>query len=131
MDGLLLHGPIETLGEAVGLRLSDEGVARRNPPELELGAKIVRPVLRAVIHSQGQSAAGISFDRSELLAHPLADWLQCVKAVAHFGDVNANTRRVSMINRSENPDQSLIDGLNLGAALLHKSSVRTKQGLCT
>ncbi|MEX3581494.1 MAG: hypothetical protein VB137_00710 [Burkholderia sp.] len=66
-------------------------------------------------YSQGQSAAGISFDQSELLAHPLADWLQCGKAVAHFGDVDANTRRAAMINRSEDPDQALIDGLNLGA----------------
>ncbi|MEX3612447.1 MAG: hypothetical protein VB124_06030, partial [Burkholderia sp.] len=40
VDSLLLHGPIETLGDAVGLRLSDEGVTRRHPPELDLGAEI-------------------------------------------------------------------------------------------
>ncbi|MEX3605713.1 MAG: hypothetical protein VB142_03605 [Burkholderia sp.] len=67
-----------------------------------------------MIHSQGQSAAGISFGRSELLVHPLAAWLQCGKAVAHLGDVDVHARCIAMINRSEDPDQALIDGLNLG-----------------
>ncbi|MEX3606053.1 MAG: hypothetical protein VB142_06430 [Burkholderia sp.] len=64
-----------------------------------------------MIHSQGQSAADVSFDRSELLVHHLADWLQCGKAVAHLGDVDAQARCVAMIDRSEDPDQALIDGL--------------------
>ncbi|MEX3548585.1 MAG: hypothetical protein VB125_05770 [Burkholderia sp.] len=55
MDSRLLHGSIETFG--------DEGVAGRHPSELDLGAEVVRCVVRAVIHSQGQSAAGVSFDQ--------------------------------------------------------------------
>ncbi|MEX3606054.1 MAG: hypothetical protein VB142_06435 [Burkholderia sp.] len=41
VDSLLLHGPIETLGDAVGLRLGNVGVAWRNPPELDLGTEVV------------------------------------------------------------------------------------------
>ncbi|MEX3606753.1 MAG: hypothetical protein VB142_12520, partial [Burkholderia sp.] len=44
----------------------------------------------------------------------MADWLQCGKAVLHLGDVDAQARCVAMIDRSEDPDQTLIDGLNLG-----------------
>jgi hypothetical protein len=57
MNSLFLHCPVEPLGNAVGLRLGDEGVARRYAPEPDLVTEVVRGVLRTVIHAQRQSAA--------------------------------------------------------------------------
>jgi hypothetical protein len=51
MDGLLLQGPLEPFGHAVGLRLGDEGKAWGNAPELDLIEEVVSSVLRAVIHA--------------------------------------------------------------------------------
>jgi hypothetical protein len=52
MNGLFLQRVDEALGNPVGLRLGDEGEARRDTPEFQLVAEIVRRVLRAVIHAQ-------------------------------------------------------------------------------
>lgn len=68
MNRLLLHRPVEPLGDAVGPRLGGEGVARRDAPEPDLLAEIVRSVLRTVIHTLRQPAARVGDDRAKLPA---------------------------------------------------------------
>ena len=55
VNGLLLQRSVEAFGDAVGLRLGDEGEARCDAPELDLVEEVVGRVLRAVIHAQGQT----------------------------------------------------------------------------
>ena len=51
MDGLLLQGPVEPFGHAVGLWLGDKGEARGDAPEPDLIEEVVGGILRAVVHA--------------------------------------------------------------------------------
>ena len=55
MDGLLLERPVESLGHAIGLRLGDEGEARRDAPELieEVGLPVPVEVSRLIATTSG------------------------------------------------------------------------------
>ena len=79
MNRLFLHGPVEPLGDAVGLRRRDEGVARREAPEPDLVAEVVRGVLRTVIHAQRQPAARVGGYRAKFAQQPLGDRLEAAK----------------------------------------------------
>lgn len=82
MNGLLLQRPVEALGDAVGLRLGDEGETRSDTPEPDLVEEVVGRVLRAVIHAQRQAEAGIGAGGAELGLEPLSNRLQRREAVA-------------------------------------------------
>ena len=49
VDGLLLEGAVEAFGDAVGLRLLDEGEAGRDAPVPDLVQEVIGEVLRSVI----------------------------------------------------------------------------------
>ena len=61
MDDLLFEGLEEALGDAVGLRLLDEGVARLHSPEAHLVAEVLGDVLRAIVHCGGSGSLGHEF----------------------------------------------------------------------
>ena len=65
MDDLFLQRAIEPLGDAVGLGLGDEGVGRLDAPEPDLVGEVVRQILGAVIHPQGQP---VTNNRTRLLS---------------------------------------------------------------
>ena len=48
VNGLFLQRPVEALGDAIRLWLSNEGEARRDAPEPDLVEEVVGRVLRAV-----------------------------------------------------------------------------------
>ncbi len=56
MDDLLLEHAVETFGDTVGLGLGDKGEAGSHAPEPDLVEEVVRGVLGAVVHAQGQAA---------------------------------------------------------------------------
>ena len=53
-NGARFTAVMYSLGDAVGLGLGDEGVGRLDAPELDLVGEVVRQILGAVIHPQGQ-----------------------------------------------------------------------------
>src|SRR5271165_6712164 len=55
---LLLEGSEQALDDAIGLRLSDEGVAWRDAPGADLFLESVRHEVAAVIMAQRQAAGG-------------------------------------------------------------------------
>ncbi len=59
VNGLFLERPVEALGDAVGLRLGNEGEARCDAPELDLVEEVVGGLLRALVHAQRQAASGV------------------------------------------------------------------------
>ena len=71
MDDLFLQRAIEPLGDAVGLGLGDEGVGRLDAPELDLVGEVVRQILGAVIHPQGQPPSRAGRGRAYSPASPM------------------------------------------------------------
>src|SRR5665647_1401450 len=110
MDDLLLEGLEEAFGDAVGLRLLDEGVAHRDPPEAHLVAEVLGDVLRAVVHAQGEPPACVRGHAAELREQPLRDGLQRREAVAAFADVAADDLAVEVVDGREDPAHALLGG---------------------
>ena len=86
MDDLFLQRAIEPLGDAVGLGLGDEGVGRLDAPELDLVGEVVRQILGAVIHPQGQPPSRAGRGRAIQPGKPHGDRLQGGEAVAALAD---------------------------------------------
>ena len=95
VNGLLLQRPVETLGYAIGLRLGDEGEARRNTPELDRVEEIIGGVLHAVVHAQNQLASGIGAGGAKLCLEALGDRLQGREAVADLDCISVALRAPS------------------------------------
>src|SRR5450756_283515 len=110
VDDLLFEGLEEALRDAVGLRLLDEGVARRDPPEAHLVAEVLGDVLRAVVHAQGEPAPGVRRDAAELREQALRDRLQGGEAVAPLADVAAHDLAVEVVDGREDPAHALLGG---------------------
>ena len=115
VNGLFLERAVEALGDAVGLRLSNEGEAWRDAPELDLVEEVVGGVLRAIVHAQGQAASGIGAGGAELCLETLGNWLQGREAVADLGGMDADAAGIEMIDGREYPDPVFIDGLDADA----------------
>src|SRR5512134_786707 len=112
IDRLLLQRPVEAFGNAVGLRLSDKGEARRNTPEPHLVEEVVGGVLRAVVHAQRQAASGVGAGGAELGPQPLGNRLQGGKTVADLDRVHAHAVSIEMIDGREHPDPALVERLD-------------------
>src|SRR5277367_2013697 len=84
---LLLEGSEQALDDAIGLRLSDEGVARRDAPGADLFLESVRHEVAAVIMPQRQAAGGAGVDAVELVSHRHADGLKSFEAGPALGDM--------------------------------------------
>src|SRR5450756_647513 len=110
MDDLLFEGLEEAFGDAVGLRLLDEGVARRHPPEAHLVTEVLGDVLRAVVHAKGESAPDVRGDAAELREQPLRDRLQRSEAVTALADVTADDLAVEVVDGREDPAHALLGG---------------------
>src|SRR5450756_1835498 len=110
VDDLLFEGLEEAFGDAVGLRLLDESVARRDPPEAHLVAEVLGDVLRAVVHAQGEPAPGVRRDAAEVLGEALRDRLQGGEAVAPLADVAADDLAVEVVDGREDPAHALLGG---------------------
>src|SRR5271166_146201 len=67
---LLLEGSEQALDDAIGLRLSNEGVAWRDAPGADLFLESVRHEVAAVIMAQRQAAGGAGVDAAELIFAP-------------------------------------------------------------
>ena len=89
VNGLFLQGPVEAFGDAVGLRLGDEGEARGDAPEPDLVEKVIGGVLRAVIHAQGEAASGASAGGAEFVVQTLGNRLQGGETVAGLDGMEA------------------------------------------
>src|SRR5450756_1990378 len=106
----LFEGLEEAFGDAVGLRLLDEGVARRHPPEAHLVAEVLGDVLRAVVHAKGESAPDVRRDAAELREQPLRHRLQRGEAVAALADVAADDLAAIVVDGREDPAHALLGG---------------------
>ncbi len=112
VNRLLLKGPVETFVDAVGLRLGDEGEARRDAPELNLIDEVVCGVLRAVVRAQAQAASRLGACRAEFSLESLGNRLQGSEAIAGFGSMDADTASIEVVDRGEYPDPALIPGFD-------------------
>ena len=108
MDDLFLQRAIEPLGDAVGLGLGDEGVGRLDAPELDLVGEVVRQILGAVIHPQGQPPSRAGRGRAIQPGKPHGDRLQGGEAVAALADMPADTLGVPMLDGGEDPAPAVV-----------------------
>ena len=107
-DDLFLQRAIEPLGDAVGLGLGDEGVGRLDAPELDLVGEVVRQILGAVIHPQGQPPSRAGRGRAIQPGKPHGDRLQGGEAVAALADMPADTLGVPMLDGGEDPAPAVV-----------------------
>src|SRR5450756_1786415 len=110
VDDLLFEGLEEALGDAVGLGLLDEGVARFQPPEAHLVAEVLGDVLRAVVHAQGESPACVRGHAAELREQSLRHRLQRGEAITALADVAADDLAVEVVDGREDPAHALLGG---------------------
>jgi hypothetical protein len=110
MNCLFLHGSVEPLGYAVRLRLGDEGVARRDAPEPDLVAEVVRGVLRTMIHAQRQPAARVGGHRAKPAQQPLGDGLDGSETVTDFRGMDAGAHAFAVIDGREDPHHAVVHG---------------------
>src|SRR5271169_704235 len=111
---LLLEGSEQALDDAIGLRLSDEGVARRDAPGADLFLESVRHEVAAVIMPQRQAAGGAGVDAVELVSHCHADGLKSFEAGPALGDMPTEQLGVPVLGDAEQPDLAVLDGNDLG-----------------
>jgi hypothetical protein len=72
VNGLFLQRPVETLSDAIRLRFSDEGEARRDTPEPDLIQEVISRVLRTVIHAQRQAPTNLGTRAANSPSSPCA-----------------------------------------------------------
>ena len=94
MNGLFFQRPVEALGDAIRLRLGDEGEAWGDPPELDLVEEVVGRVLRAVIHTQRQAPTDIGTRAAEFAQQCLCDRLQSGEPVARLDRMDADAATI-------------------------------------
>ena len=111
---LLLEGSEQALDDAIGLRLSDEGVARRDAPGADLFLESVRHEVAAVIMPQRQAAGGVGVDAVELVSHRHADGLKSFEAGPTLCDMPPEQLGVPVLGDAEQPDLAVLDGNDLG-----------------
>src|SRR5512135_1375647 len=116
MDDLLLEGPVEALGDPVGLGLLDEGVAGMDAPERDLTGEVVGQVLGAVIHTQSQAAGDAGGGGGAVTGgQRQGEGLEGGVAVALLADMPADTLGVPVFDGSEDPDPAVFHGEHAGA----------------
>ena len=111
---LLLKGSEQALDDAIGLRLSDEGVARGDAPGADLFLESVRHEVAAVIMAQRQAAGCAGVDAAELVSHRHADGLKSFEAGPALGDMPTEQFGVPVLGDAEQPDLAVLDGDDLG-----------------
>ena len=77
--------------DRAGAARGDEGVGRLDAPELDLVGEVVRQILGAVIHPQGQPPSRAGRGRAIQPGKPHGDRLQGGEAVAALADMPADT----------------------------------------
>src|SRR5512144_202908 len=96
-NDLLLQRTDESLGDAVGLGLADEGEAGRHPEELQLVLEVLGHEGTAVVVAQRHPSRGIGADGAEDLADGERQRRGGGVAIALFGDVPAETLGVPVL----------------------------------
>src|SRR3712207_8679860 len=89
MHDLLSERAEESLDDAIGLRLSDEGVARRHAPEPDLLLEVVGHEVAAVIVAEREAAGGAGGEVTELPADGHAEGLGGFEAGAGLRHVRS------------------------------------------
>lgn len=91
-DDLLLDGPDEAPGDAVGLGLANEGEAGADAEEGELALEVVGPERAAVIGAQQDAAGGVGTDGAEDVLDRETERLGGGAAIAVLGGLPAPRR---------------------------------------
>jgi hypothetical protein len=107
MNGPIFHGPVEALGDAVRLWLSNESKARRDAPEPDRVEVVIGRILRTVIHAQRQAATDISTQTAEFAQQSLCNRLEGGETAAGPDGMDADAAGVAMINCGEYPDPAV------------------------
>src|SRR5947209_7131095 len=110
MDDLLLERAVESLRDAVGLRLLNKRETRRDAPEAQLVLVMVREVLRSVVHAQRQAARHASRDRPVQVLKAHRHRFERSEAAAVLADVPADALGVPVLDCDEYPAPLIFDG---------------------
>src|SRR5918998_6151716 len=81
-EEVLLQGADEALGDAVALRLADEGRRTLDAEEADLALEVARHVVRAAVVAQREALGDAAADRAEVAQDALTDRLERLEAVA-------------------------------------------------
>src|SRR5512144_2893511 len=114
-NDLLLQRADESLGDAVGLGLADEGEAGRHPEELQLVLEVLGHEGTAVVVAQRHPSRGIGADGAEDLADGERQRRGGGVAIALFGDVPAETLGVPVFGDDKQRDVAVLDCRDDGA----------------
>jgi hypothetical protein len=86
-----------------------------NSPEPDLVLEVIRGVLRAAIHAQGETPTDIGACGAEFSLDSLSDRFERSEAVTRFGCVDADAAGVEAIDGREHPDPTFLYGLDANA----------------
>ena len=84
-EEVLLEGADEALGDAVALRLADEGGRALDAEEADLRLEVASQIARAVVVAQRQAFGRAAVEGAEVAQHALPDRLERFEAVARMG----------------------------------------------
>jgi hypothetical protein len=110
----LLGRADEALGDAIALRLADEGRRALDAEEADLGLEVARRVVRAAVVAQRQAVGGAARDGAEVAPHTSADRLERLEAVARGGGMNADALAGAVVRGDEDARLALGEGDGLG-----------------
>ena len=110
---LLLEGAEEPLDDAVGLRLTDEGVAGPRAPGLDLVLEVFGHKGAPVVVAQFEAAGGVLAEMTELLADGHAHRLEGLMARAPLAHMPAEGFGIPVLGDGEEPDLAVVDGGDL------------------
>src|SRR5512134_1869988 len=113
-EQVLLQRPDEALGDAVALRLADEGRRGLDAEEGDLGLEVLGHVVRAVVVAELKAGGHVLADDAEVLSHALAHRLQGLKAVGALVGVDADALAVAVVDGDEDMGHALRHGDGLG-----------------
>ena len=98
MNGLFFKRPVESFGNAIGLRLGDEREAWCNAPELDLFQEIISGVLCAVIYALFQSPPHTCIRGAKVSLETLGNRLHSGKPITNLGGVDSDTVGIIVIH---------------------------------
>src|SRR5919112_5633323 len=111
---VLLQGADEAFGDAVALRLADEGGRALEAEESDLVLEVAGQVVGAMVVAQGEALGRVLLDAAEVAQDALAHWLERLEAVAGAGGMAADALAGAMVDGNEHPGPAFSEGDSLG-----------------
>src|SRR5690242_21733316 len=106
-EEVLLQGANEAFGDAIALRLADEGGRALEAEEADLVLEVAGQVVGAMVVAQGEALGHVLLDAAEMAQDALAHRLERLEAVAGAGGMAADAFAGAVVDGNEHPGPAL------------------------